>query len=311
MPTVADRVAQTVVARVIEAGAEPVFHRDSFGYRPGRSALDAVAACRRRCWKADWVIDLDIRKFFDTMPWDLAVKAVQAVTGLPWVVLYVRRWLAAPLALPDGTLQQRDRGTPQGSAVTPPTQWATRRLVTLRVRCLVFLVAVAGSLADGDAVPDGDLLRADKDVFDEEPQDALALWDTGATGAGSQLGEESFQVIGELEVGLLIGKLGVQGIELATQVGLAGTQVRHPGPQLVNGDQLLLERLDHAGDRGRGFGQGEFQPFALPGGRIGGAGLLQAFADLGADRNLSIPLRHWWLNSSVVSPPSRWLRGAG
>ena len=112
-------MAQTVVAGAIEAGAEPVFHPDSYGYRPGRSALDAVAACRRRCWEAGWVIDLDIRKFFDTMPWDLAVKAIQAVTDLPWVVLYVRRWLAAPLALPDGTLQQRDRGTPQGSAVSP------------------------------------------------------------------------------------------------------------------------------------------------------------------------------------------------
>ena len=115
VPSVGDRVAQTVVAGVIEAGAEPVFHPGSYGYRPGRSALDAVAVCRRRCWEADWVIDLDIRKFFDTMPWDLAVKAVQAVTDLPWVVLYVRRWLAAPLALHDGTLQQRDRGTPQGN----------------------------------------------------------------------------------------------------------------------------------------------------------------------------------------------------
>jgi hypothetical protein len=99
-------------------------------------------------------------------------------------------------------------------------------LVTLRVRCAFLVaVAVAGSLADGDAVPDGDLLRSDKDVFDEEPQDALALWDIGAAGAGSQLGEESFQVIGEFEVGLLIGELGVQGIELAAQVSLAGT---HP-----------------------------------------------------------------------------------
>jgi RNA-directed DNA polymerase len=119
VPSVGDRVAQTVVAGVIEAGAEPVFHPGSYGYRPGRSALDAVAVCRRRCWEADWVIDLDIRKFSGTMPWDLAVKAVQAVTDLPWVVLYVRRWLAAPLALPDGTLQQRGRGTPQGSAVSP------------------------------------------------------------------------------------------------------------------------------------------------------------------------------------------------
>jgi hypothetical protein len=157
-------------------------------------------------------------------------------------------------------------------------------LVTLRVWCLVFLVAVAGSLADGDAVPDGDLLPADQDVFDEEPQDALALCDAGATGAGSQLGEEAFQIISEFEVSLLVGELGVQGIKLAAQVSLAGAQVRHPGPQLIDGDQLLLERLDHAGDRGRGLDQGEFQPVALPGGRIGGAGLLQALADLRADQ---------------------------
>ena len=77
MPTVADRVAQTVVARQLEAKVEPIFHPDSYGYRPGRSALDAVAACRQRCWKNDWVIDLDIRKFFDSVPWDLVVKAVR------------------------------------------------------------------------------------------------------------------------------------------------------------------------------------------------------------------------------------------
>ena len=120
VPTVADRVAQTVAARALEARVEPVFHPDSYGYRPGRSALDAVAACRRRCWESDWVIDLDIQKFFDSVPWDLVVKAVAGATPTcPWVVLYVQRWLAAPLQLPDGTLQQRDRGTPQGSAVSP------------------------------------------------------------------------------------------------------------------------------------------------------------------------------------------------
>ena len=119
VPSVADRVAQTVVARVLEARVEPIFHPDSFGYRPGRGALDAVAVCRTRCWRTDWVIDLDMAKFFDTVPWDLMVKAVEANTDLPWVVLYVTRWLAAPLALPDGSLRQRDRGTPQGSAVSP------------------------------------------------------------------------------------------------------------------------------------------------------------------------------------------------
>jgi retron-type reverse transcriptase len=73
-----------------------------------------VAACRKRCWKTDWVIDLDIQKFFDSVPWDLVVKAVEANTEDRWVVLYVQRWLQAPLQLPEGTVQKRDRGTPQG-----------------------------------------------------------------------------------------------------------------------------------------------------------------------------------------------------
>jgi RNA-directed DNA polymerase len=94
---VADRVAQTVVAIYLGERAEPRFHPDSYGYRPNKSALDAVAACRQRCWKFDWAIDLDVQKFFDTVPWDLVLKAVGAVTTTAWVLLYVRRWLAAPL----------------------------------------------------------------------------------------------------------------------------------------------------------------------------------------------------------------------
>jgi RNA-directed DNA polymerase len=119
VPTVADRIAQTVVARRLEAKVEPIFHPDSYGYRPNRSALDAVAACRQRCWKSNWVVDLDIRSFFDSVPWELVVKAVAAHSTDPWVLLYVKRWLAAPLQLPTGSLQRRDRGTPQGSAVSP------------------------------------------------------------------------------------------------------------------------------------------------------------------------------------------------
>ncbi|MGC4857354.1 group II intron reverse transcriptase/maturase [Micromonospora sp. DT4] len=119
VPTVADRVAQTVVARHLGIRVDPIFHEDSYGYRPNRSALDAVQRCRQRCWKKDWVIDLDIQKFFDSVRWDLIVKAVQAHTDAVWVTLYVKRWLQAPLQLPDGTLQERDRGTPQGSAVSP------------------------------------------------------------------------------------------------------------------------------------------------------------------------------------------------
>ncbi len=119
VPTVADRIAQTVVAARLEKSVEPKFHDDSYGYRPRRSALDAVGRCRERCWEFDWVIDLDIQKFFDSVPWDLIVKAVEANTDQSWVVLYVKRWLAAPIQMPDGSLAERDRGTPQGSAVSP------------------------------------------------------------------------------------------------------------------------------------------------------------------------------------------------
>jgi RNA-directed DNA polymerase len=119
VPTIADRVAQTVVAMHLEQRADHRFHPDSYGYRPGGSAHDALAACRQRCWKYDWVIDLDVQKFFDEVPWDLVLRAVKAVTDARWVLLYVERWLAAPLTHPDGALEQRSKGTPQGSAVSP------------------------------------------------------------------------------------------------------------------------------------------------------------------------------------------------
>jgi RNA-directed DNA polymerase len=121
VPTVGDRVAQTVAAMALEPRTEAIFHDDSYGYRPRKGALDAVGRCRERCWERDWVIDLDIRKFFDSVPWDLMVKAVQAnVTHEQrWIVLYVRRWLAAPIVMPDGTVHARDKGTPQGSCVSP------------------------------------------------------------------------------------------------------------------------------------------------------------------------------------------------
>jgi len=119
IPTVADRVAQTVVKMVLEPRVEPIFHPDSYGYRPGRSALDAVAVARKRCWRADWVIDLDIKAFFDSIPHDLVERAVAHHTDLPWVRLYVARWLRAPVQRPDGTLEERTKGTPQGGVASP------------------------------------------------------------------------------------------------------------------------------------------------------------------------------------------------
>jgi RNA-directed DNA polymerase len=119
VPSVADRIAQTVAAMTLEPEVEKIFHPDSYGYRPRKSALDAVAACRERCWAYDWVVDLDIKGFFDNLDHDLVLKAVAHHTGQKWVLLYVGRWLKAPLQRPDGTLVARDRGSPQGSAISP------------------------------------------------------------------------------------------------------------------------------------------------------------------------------------------------
>ena len=119
IPTVADRVAQAVVKLVLEPGVESHFHVDSYGYRPGQSAHRAVAQARRRCWTYDWVIDLDIKGFFDNLPHDLVERAVARHTTLSWVRLYVARWLRAPVQRPDGTLEQRTKGTPQGGVISP------------------------------------------------------------------------------------------------------------------------------------------------------------------------------------------------
>lgn len=119
IPTVSDRVAQAVTKLHLEPIVEPKFHEDSYGYRPGRSALEAVGVARKRCWRQDWVIDLDIKGFFDNLDHELMMKAVRFHTNEKWIHLYVERWLKAPLQQKDGQLVQRDQGTPQGGVVSP------------------------------------------------------------------------------------------------------------------------------------------------------------------------------------------------
>lgn len=119
VPNTADRVAQTAAAMLLEEKLEPIFHPDSYGYRPGRSAHDALAVTRQRCWRQNWVLDLDVRAFFDSVPHDLLLKAVAHHTQERWVLLYIERWLKAPMQMPDGTLIAREKGTPQGSPISP------------------------------------------------------------------------------------------------------------------------------------------------------------------------------------------------
>ncbi len=119
VPTVADRIAQEVARRYLEPRLEPVFHTDSYGYRPGRSAIDAVRQARQRCWRYDWVLDIDVKGYFDSIDWELMLKAVHYHTNCPWVLLYIERWLKAPVQMEDGSVVPRIAGTPQGGVISP------------------------------------------------------------------------------------------------------------------------------------------------------------------------------------------------
>lgn len=119
LPTVSDKVAQAVVKHYLEPQLEPTFHEDSYGYRPGKSALEAVGVARKRCWRQNWCIDLDIKGFFDNLDHELMMKAVRFHTKEKWIHLYVERWLKAPIQQVNGEITARDRGTPQGGIISP------------------------------------------------------------------------------------------------------------------------------------------------------------------------------------------------
>ncbi len=119
IPTVSDRIAQTVVKMYLEPYVDPCFHPDSYGYRPRKSAVDAVGSARERCWNYDWVIDIDIKGFFDNMDHELVLEAVRKHTDSKWIIMYIERWLKAPAKLEDGSIIQRTVGSPQGGVISP------------------------------------------------------------------------------------------------------------------------------------------------------------------------------------------------
>lgn len=119
IPTIADRIAQMVAKQKLEPLVEPHFHEDSYAYRPGRSHLQALGVTRKRCWRHDWVLDLDVKGCFDNLDHDLIMKAVRHHTDCPWLLLYIERWLKAPIQMEDGTLVNPTKGTPQGGVISP------------------------------------------------------------------------------------------------------------------------------------------------------------------------------------------------
>jgi len=141
IPTIADRVAQTVVKQWLEPKLDPLFHENSYGYRPGRSAHDAIAVTRRRCWDYDWIVELDVKGLFDNIDHDLLIKALRKHCQSSWALLYVERWLKAPMQTTDGEVKAREKGTPQGGVVSPfwqicsCTMLLTRGLIALYPAC--------------------------------------------------------------------------------------------------------------------------------------------------------------------------------
>src|SRR6476469_6763159 len=139
--------------------------------------------------------------------------------------------------------------------VTPPTQWAMWLMVVLQVATVGAFGVTGDAFPDRDAVSDGDLVGSDEDVLDEQSEHPLALLHRGDLGVGVELSEETLQIGGEGEVGLAVGELGVESINLVAQVGFSRAQVGHPGAQFVDSNQLLAVGLDHEGDRGGRLGQ--------------------------------------------------------
>jgi RNA-directed DNA polymerase len=195
IPVIADRARQAVVRNALEPEWEARFEPRSYGFRPGRGCHDAIEAIyqvvKGKDPKRQWILDADLQGAFDHIDHGFVLGQLGAFPGRG----AIRAWLTAGV-MAEGRFAPTEEGAPQGGVFTPPTQWITRRMVTLRVRLGVVLAGAGAASAGGDAVADGDLLGSDEDVFDQQPQYALAVFDGGLGGAGAQPGQEAFQVVG-------------------------------------------------------------------------------------------------------------------
>ena len=281
--TVADRVVQAALKLVLEPIFEADFQPCSYGFRPNRRAHDAIAEIHFYATRGyEWVLEADIRACFDEIGHVALMDRLRARITDKRVCALVKAFLKAGVMTADGDLEESYTGARQGGIFTPPTQQRTIAHVTLRVGGVVAAVPAAG-LAGGDAVADGDFLGADEDVLDDGAQDALAVPGGGGGGAGAELSEEALEVVGEFQVGVAVGGLGVEGGDLVLQPGFAGAEVRHAGTELVNGEELLGERGDHRADRRGGLREGLLELAPLAGHRVRCPRPLESLADLGAD----------------------------
>ena len=228
IPCIADRVVQAalklVLEPVFEAGFEPV----SYGFRPMRRAHDAIAEIHQYGTQGyRWVLDADIEAAFDNLSHSALMDRVRARIKDKRVLALVKAFLKAGVLTETGGREDTHTGTPQGGILTPPTQWRTWSGLLIVVTVCSFRGRAGGAAAGGDAVADDDALGADEDVFDDQAQYALLLGEGRGAGVAAESGEEAFEVVGELEIGVAVGELGGEGVELAAQAELAGAQLGH------------------------------------------------------------------------------------
>src|SRR5579863_1339742 len=217
IPTVADRVAQEVARRFLQPHLEPAFHADSYGYRPGRSAHDAVRTARERCWRHDWVLDLDIKGFFDSIDWELLLKAVHHHSDCAWALLYIERWVKAPVQMEDGSVVPRTAGTPQGGVITPRTQKITSAVLAIWLAGIGGWAAFGRSVGEGNRMADHDLIITHKDLFDQQAHDLLAIEDVESMQRSAEPAEECGECFGETEIGSAVGCLIGDRLQLAAR----------------------------------------------------------------------------------------------
>ena len=256
IPTVADRVVQAALKLVLEPIFEADFQPVSYGFRPRRRAHDAIAEIHHFGTRGyRWVLDADIEACFDSIDHTALMDRVRARVKDKRVLALVKAFLQG--RDPHRTRRARDTltGTPQGGILTPPTQWAIGRVspsesvsgllsgvLVVRSRCGMEwrMVILSGPTRTS-------LTSSRRTRWRSATVAVAALF--------AQLGEEVFEVVGELEVDLAVGELGVEGVDLLAQAGLAGAQLGHPGPEFVEGDQLFLVGADEPCDRLAGLGQ--------------------------------------------------------
>src|SRR5262249_9270473 len=216
MPAWSDKLVGEVVRLLLEALYEPQFSDSSHGFRRFRGCHTALREINNTWTGTSWFVEGDISDCFGSFDHEILLRILAEKIHDNRFLRLIRNMLKAGY-LEDWEYRDTLSGVPQGGTVTPPTQWATRTLVTLGVGGGGAFVGRV--FADGDAVADGDLLGADQDIVDQQPQHALAFFDAGGVGLVAQLGQEAFQAVGQLEVGVAIGELGVERVELAAQVG--------------------------------------------------------------------------------------------